>query len=162
MTKDVGTLPYRRGVGIMLRNGTGEVLVGSRIDMKSDAWQMPQGGIDDGEMPEQALWRELREEVGTDKARIEAESKDWLGYDLPSDMVPKVWGGRFRGQQQTWFLLRFTGTEADLALDTHEAEFSAVRWVRPEDLPGLVIGFKRTLYEQVLQEFAPHLASPLT
>lgn len=158
MANEQSTLPYRRGVGIMLRNGAGEVLVGSRIDMPSDAWQMPQGGIDDSETPEQALWRELKEEVGIDAARIEAESKDWLGYDLPADVVPKVWGGRFRGQQQKWFLLRFTGSDADLVLDTHEAEFSAVRWVPAAELPKLVVGFKRALYERVLQEFAPYLA----
>lgn len=142
----------------MLRNDAGDVLVGRRIDTTENAWQMPQGGIDTGEEPEQALWRELKEEVGTDKAALVAATAGWLTYDLPADVVPKVWGGRFRGQQQKWFLLRFTGSEADLALDTHEAEFDAVRWVPPAQLAGLVVGFKRALYEQVLQEFAPYLA----
>ena len=151
------TLPYRSGVGIMLRNDTGDVLVGSRIDTKPESWQMPQGGIDAGETPVQAVWRELKEEVGTDKATLVAETKDWLRYDLPTDLVPKVWGGKYRGQEQRWFLLHFTGTEADLALDTHEAEFSAVRWVPPVELPGLVVGFKRDLYHHVLREFAPYL-----
>lgn len=151
------TLPYRSGVGIMLRNDAGDVLVGSRIDTEPEAWQMPQGGIDAGESPAQALWRELKEEVGTDKARLIAETRDWLRYDLPADLVPNVWGGKYRGQQQKWFLLQFTGTDADLALDTHAAEFRAVRWVPPADLPNLVVGFKRDLYHQVLREFAPHL-----
>ena len=151
-------LPYRRGVGIMLLNDAGRVLVGKRIDMQANAWQMPQGGIDEHETPSDALWRELKEEVGTDKAALIAEAGDWLTYELPADRVPQLWGGRYRGQQQKWFLLRFTGSDADLALDTHEAEFSAVRWVEPHELPALVVGFKRDVYQKVLKEFAPHLA----
>ena len=142
----------------MLRDQRGRVLVGKRIDMKSDAWQMPQGGIDGGEQPEQALWRELREEVGTDKAEIVAQSRDWLTYEFPADLQPKLWRGRYRGQAQKWFLLRFLGADADLDLDAHtDREFSEVRWVEPTELAELIVGFKRDLYRRVLDEFAAHL-----
>lgn len=141
----------------MLCNGPGRVLVGHRVDMAKDAWQMPQGGIDDDEQPHQALWRELKEEVGTDKATIVAEARDWLNYDFPAELIPKLWGGRFRGQSQRWFLLRFLGTDADLALDTHEREFRETRWVEPDALPLLVVPFKRDSYHRVLAEFSEHL-----
>ncbi len=153
----VRSLPYRRNVGIMMLNADGLALVGHRVDMKADAWQMPQGGIDDGEEPEHALWRELLEEVGTDKASVLARARDWMPYDFPLELQPTLWEGRFRGQTQMWFLLRFLGTDADLALDTHEREFTHTRWVKPEELPSMVIGFKRETYRKVLAEFAEHL-----
>ena len=146
---------YRPCVGIMLINRDGLVFVGQRIDILEDAWQMPQGGIDDRENPRQCALRELHEEVGTDKAEIVAEAPGWFFYDLPADLAPRVWGGRWRGQRQKWFALRFTGTDADIDLTTHEPEFKAWRWIAPGDLPDLTVDFKRSTYAAVVKEFAP-------
>ncbi len=147
-------LPYRPAVGIMLLNARRQVFVGQRLDSTLEAWQMPQGGIDKGETPEQAAWRELGEEVGTNAAEILAISADWLDYDLPADLQGKLWGGRYRGQRQKWFAMRFTGTDADIAIDTPEPEFRAWMWADPAKLPELIVPFKRPLYEAVLAEFA--------
>ena len=146
---------YRRGVGVMLVNRDGLVLVARRIDMPSEAWQMPQGGIDKGETPEVALLRELREEIGTDKAEIVAQSRHWLNYDLPSELRGMLWRGRFRGQTQKWFLARFTGTDDDIDLETEHPEFLAWRWAELDDLPGLIVPFKRQLYRDLVAEFRP-------
>ncbi len=152
--------PYRQGVGMMLLNAEGRVFVGRRVGEAADAWQMPQGGIDAGEAPRAAALRELEEEVGTAKARIVVEAGRWLSYDLPPEIAGRVWGGRYRGQCHKWFLLRFTGTDADVDLAHHHpAEFSHWRWVEPDALPALAIPFKRALYETVLDEFRPHLES---
>jgi putative (di)nucleoside polyphosphate hydrolase len=150
---------YRPGVGIMLVDSAGRVLVARRIDKAAEAWQMPQGGIDAGETPEEAALRELEEEVGTRKAEIVAES-DWLPYDLPEELRDKLWGGRYRGQRQKWFLCRFTGDDRDILLDRHvHPEFNAWRWVEPAELPALIVPFKRALYERVLAEFHDHLVN---
>ncbi len=145
--------PYRLGVGIMLLNRDNRVFVGRRIDTPGEHWQMPQGGIDDGESPRQASLRELAEEAGTDKARIIAESGGWLTYDLPADLSPLVWGGGYRGQRQKWFAMRFTGADEDIRLDAHKPEFDAWKWLAPEDLPRFIVSFKRQLYLDVLAEF---------
>ena len=152
---------YRPAVGIMLLNREGNVFVGRRIDMPAGlaAWQMPQGGIDPGETPPQAAIRELREEVGTDRAEILAESRLWLHYDLPSDIASRMWSGRLRGQRQKWFLMRFTGEDADINPATEHPEFDAWEWVEPERLPELIVPFKRQLYRELLAEFRPHLVS---
>ncbi|MFQ5773696.1 MAG: RNA pyrophosphohydrolase [Kiloniellaceae bacterium] len=155
---EAARLPYRPGVGLMLLNRRGQVFVARRIDTPGAAWQMPQGGIDEGETPREAAWRELREEVGTTKAEIVAESRAWLRYDLPPDLVPKVWGGRFRGQKQKWFALRFLGTDADIDIATAEPEFSAWRWAELDELPELIVPFKRRLYVELVAEFR-HLAA---
>ncbi|MCF4166974.1 RNA pyrophosphohydrolase [Zavarzinia compransoris] len=152
---DISALPYRPCVGIMLINPDGLVFVGQRIDNLVEAWQMPQGGIDEGEAPETAAIRELGEEIGTEKAEIVAESRDWLTYDLPAELVPKVWKGRYRGQRQKWYAMRFLGTDADIDIGTRHPEFAAWRWVPHGDLPGLIVPFKRALYEAVVAEFAP-------
>lgn len=137
----------------MLLNADNHVFVAKRIDMTSEAWQMPQGGIDEGEDPRTAAMRELLEETGTDKARILAESADWLRYDLPTYLVPKIWGGRYRGQEQKWFALRFDGTDADINIATEHAEFSEWKWEPMHTLPDVIVPFKRALYQQIVEEF---------
>jgi putative (di)nucleoside polyphosphate hydrolase len=148
--------PYRPCVGIMLINRDGRAFVGRRVDVFEEAWQMPQGGIDEGEPPRDAALRELHEEAGTDKAVIVAETKDWLTYDLPEPTAATRWGGKWRGQTMKWFALRFTGSDADIDLDAHQpAEFNEWRWHRIESLPDLVVPFKRPIYHAVVKEFAP-------
>lgn len=137
----------------MLFGPDGRVWVGNRIDTPGAHWQMPQGGIDEGESPAAAARRELREEIGTDKAEIIAESRQWLHYDLPPHLLGKVWKGRYRGQKQRWFALRFLGCDSDIDLDTRHPEFDAWQWVELDDLPGLVIPFKRDTYRAVVSEF---------
>lgn len=121
------------------------------------AWQMPQGGIDAGETPLEAALRELYEETGTDKAELVAETRDWFSYDLPAAFVPTSWGGRYRGQRQKWFLMRFLGEDIDIVLDRHDVEFDAWKWVGPAELPGLIVEFKRAMYVALLAEFRAHL-----
>ena len=152
---------YRPAVGIMLLNREGNVFVGRRIDMPAGlaAWQMPQGGIDPGETARQAAFRELKEEVGTDKAEILAETRGWLHYDLPSDIASRMWSGRWRGQRQKWFLMRFTGEDSDINPATEHPEFDAWEWVEPQRLPDLIVPFKRQLYCDLLAEFREHLPS---
>jgi len=160
MTIDIEQLPYRPCAGIMLVNKDGMVFVGSRVDMPSDAWQMPQGGIDDGEEPVDAALRELYEETGVpaELARVVTQSAEWIPYDLPVSMIPRLWGGRYRGQTQMWFLIEFLGTDADIDLDVHHREFGAWRWASPEQLPDLIVKFKSDLYARILDEFRPALA----
>lgn len=148
---------YRRGVGVMLLDGRRRVFVGRRIGT-ADAWQMPQGGIDGNETPRLAARRELKEEIGTDKAALVAESAHWFSYDFPADLRPSIWGGRYKGQTQKWFLMRFTGSENDIDLDAHMPEFDAWKWVPPHELPALAIDFKQPVYRALLEEFAPALA----
>lgn len=143
---------YRRGVGIMLLNEHHQVLVGQRADTHGDAWQMPQGGIDANEDPRDAAFRELREEIGTDNASIIAVSKVWLRYDLPPRLQTRWKDRRWRGQEQKWFIMRFQGEDADISLATEHPEFSAWKWVSIEQLPDLVVQFKRRLYLDLLHE----------
>ena len=157
LTSDqIEALPYRPCVGILLLNAADRVFVGRRIDTAKEGeniWQMPQGGIDKGETPAAAALRELREEIGTDKAEIIAESRQWLRYDLPPHLLGKVWKGRYRGQKQRWFALRFLGRDGDIDLNTEHPEFDAWQWVELDDLPNLVIPFKRDTYRAVVSEF---------
>jgi len=153
-------LPYRRNVGAVLFNPVGLVLIAHRVGMPmregpDGGWQLPQGGIDDGEEPRDAVLRELEEEIGTAKAKIIGEHPDWLTYDLPPHLVGVAWRGRFRGQTQRWFALRFLGQDSDVRLDAHpHREFDAWRWAKLADLPGLAVGFKRPVYEVLATSFA--------
>ena len=151
MTKE---LPYRLGVGIVLFDPLGRVFAARRIDT-AEAWQLTQGGFDKGETPRQAVLRELEEEIGTARAEIVAESADWLSYDLPPELAGRVWRGKYRGQKQKWFALRFTGQDSDIDLATPHPEFDAWQWVDLADLPGQIVPFKRALYEAVVAEFLP-------
>ena len=153
-------LPYRQGVGIMLVNQEGKVFVAQRIDMPSAAWQMPQGGIDKGESPIEAAWRELKEETGTDKAEVIGESPDWYDYDLPADLAPRIWRGRFRGQTQKWFVFRFLGSDADIDIATEKPEFSDWKWADVAELPALIVPFKRALYRRLVADLGPLASGP--
>lgn len=150
----MNNLPYRPGVGMMMLNSERKVFVAKRIDTVSEAWQMPQGGLDDGENPRTAALRELEEEIGTRNVEIITESQDWLHYDLPEDLIPKLWGGKYRGQRQKWFLMHFTGSDTDIHIDTAHPEFSQWKWIDPPELPDIIVPFKRDLYQQILKRFA--------
>lgn len=150
-------LPYRPCVGVMLVNEHGKVFVGQRIDNKdSGAWQMPQGGVDAGEDLRTAALRELAEEtgVGESHAVIIAQMDETVRYDLPDELIGKLWGGKYRGQEQVWFLARFTGTDADIDIEAHDPpEFAAWRWVDADDVPDLIVPFKKRVYRSVLAAF---------
>ncbi|MFZ1110311.1 MAG: RNA pyrophosphohydrolase [Rhodomicrobium sp.] len=159
------TLPYRPCVGIVLLNAQGLIWLGRRFEdfifqESEKRWQMPQGGIDKGEDPRVAALRELYEETGVSSATILAESKDWIPYDLPPEAVGKAMKGKFRGQKQKWFAMRFTGDEQEvnLAPEGHKAEFDAWRWAGASEVLAEIVGFKRAAYEVVLEEFAPLVA----
>ncbi|MSO75023.1 MAG: RNA pyrophosphohydrolase [Alphaproteobacteria bacterium] len=154
--------PYRQGVGIMLINPERRIFAGRRLDRFLEAWQMPQGGIDEGEAPLAAALRELEEETGIGPALVEVlvESRDWLSYDLPVDLVDSAWNGRYRGQQQKWFAVRFLGRDSDVKLETAHQEFGTWRWTSTAELMASIVDFKRPLYELVLREFARHLGQP--
>ncbi len=160
MTPDqISALPYRPNVGVMLVNPAGKVFVAQRLDSDTDAWQMPQGGIDPGEDARAAALRELHEETGIDPSlvTIEAETPDWLTYDLPHDLVPKIWKGRYRGQKQRWFLLRFHGDDSQIDIDTAHPEFSRWEWIDPSEVVNRIVPFKRDVYARVLAAFSDHL-----
>ena len=148
-------LPYRSNVGIMLINDDGHVFVGQRLDNNQNAWQMPQGGIDGDEDPQSAAYRELLEETGIEQENVKflAKSSKWLLYDLPEDLIPKLWDGKYRGQKQKWFLFKFLGTNRDINISTEHPEFSNWKWMPKENLLEEIVPFKKSVYESVLREF---------
>jgi putative (di)nucleoside polyphosphate hydrolase len=152
----MSTLPYRAAAGVMLINGQGKVFVAQRIDTTLEAWQMPQGGLDEGETPLEGALRELEEETGIPRTLVEviAAAPEELLYDLPADLASKLWKGRYRGQRQSWFLFRFVGEDADVNLNTPHPEFRAWKWAEPSELPDMIVPFKRELYQNVLHAFA--------
>jgi len=152
---------YRPGVGVMLLNREGKVWVGQRLDNAADACQMPQGGLDEGEDAREGALRELEEETGIQRTFVEiiASAPTELTYDIPAELVGKLWKKKWIGQRQTWFLAKFLGEDADVRIETDHPEFRAWRWVEPETLPALIVPFKRQLYRDVLAAFADELAS---
>ncbi|MEN3747706.1 RNA pyrophosphohydrolase [Sphingomonas sp. HF-S3] len=154
-------LPYRPCAGVMLMNRDGQVFVGQRMDSTIEAWQMPQGGIDPGETAHAAAVRELGEETGVpaDLVELVAEAPEELQYDLPDELIGKVWKGKWRGQRQRWYLFRFLGNDDDVNIATEHPEFRAWRWVDPRELPELIVPFKRKLYTDLLSVFAEALAA---
>lgn len=148
-------MSYRPCVGILLFNDKGEVFVGQRIDTTAEAWQLPQGGVDQGESPRDAALRELEEEVGTSKAHIIAETVDWIAYDLPEELRGRMWNGNFRGQKQKWFAMKFDGDDSDIVLDTHKPEFKSWQWQPIAKLTELIVPFKRGVYAELIRRFEP-------
>jgi len=153
-------LPYRPCVGVMLLNRDGLIFVGKRIDQTIEGWQMPQGGIDEGETPEQAALRELEEETGTCNAKILGEMDEWLCYDLPPHLLGVALRGRYRGQRQKWLAMRFLGKDSEINIKTAEPEFQEWKWLAIEALPRLIVPFKRDTYMRVISEFRD-LAGPV-
>ncbi|MGE4062215.1 MAG: RNA pyrophosphohydrolase [Rhodospirillaceae bacterium] len=151
--------PYRRGVGIVLVNARGRVFVAERIDTPG-AWQMPQGGIDKNETPRQAALRELREETGTTAAKIIAVTRNWLRYDFPAELTSrKGWIAKYRGQEQKWFLMKFAGRDEEIDIAGEQPEFSAWTWAKLEDVPEMIVGFKRDIYKKVVEAFKDDVAA---
>ena len=150
---------YRPAVGVMLINGERKVWVGQRLDSTLEAWQMPQGGLDPGESPLEGAYRELEEETGIRRDLVELveQAKDELTYDLPEDLIGKVWKEPWRGQRQTWFLMRFLGQDSDVNIATADPEFRAWKWAEPRELPALIVPFKKKLYQDLIEAFAARL-----
>jgi putative (di)nucleoside polyphosphate hydrolase len=157
---DPESLPYRPCVGVVLIDARGLVFAGQRIDSPSPAWQMPQGGIDAGETPREAAYRELMEETGVTRDKVEfiGKTHGWVTYDLPPELLGRVWGGKYRGQRQKWFLFRFKGSDADVKIATDHPEFSTWRWILADEMVESIVPFKRAVYETVIRSFRAYLA----
>ena len=148
------TTQYRKCVGMMVLNNNNEILVGRRLDHPSGFWQMPQGGIDENENPEGAVWREMMEEIGTNNAELIKMSSQWINYNIPQDTLDKLpWGKKYIGQTQKWFVFRFTGQESDINVGTENPEFSEWKWAEFNSLADNIVPFKRDVYKKILEEF---------
>ena len=146
--------PYRKCVGMMILNNSKEILVGKRIDHPSGFWQMPQGGIDEYENPEEAVWREMMEEIGTNNVILIKISNQWLNYDIPNDTLKTLpWGHKYKGQTQKWFAFKFTGKDEDINVRTTNPEFSEWKWINYQDIVDKIVPFKRSVYSKILEEF---------
>ena len=150
----ISSLPYRLGVGLVIINSQFKIFTGRRLD-NTNAWQMPQGGIDDNEIPIEAAYREMGEETGIEKCKVALlkQSKLWYRYDLPNEIQGKFWGGKFRGQSQKWFLFRFYGSDKDININTKHQEFSHWKWSKKTDMLESIVPFKKSLYEFILKDF---------
>ena len=150
----ISSLPYRLGVGLVIINSQSKIFTGRRLD-NTHAWQMPQGGIDDNEIPIEAAYREMGEETGIEKCKVTLlkQSKLWYRYDLPNEIQTKFWGGKFRGQSQKWFLFKFIGVDSDINIETKEPEFADWRWSTKSDMFDSIVPFKKSLYQTVLRDF---------
>lgn len=147
-------LPYRLGVGLMILNDKAEAFVGKRIDTRTASWQMPQGGIDHGESVEQAVFREMQEEIGNNFGKIIAQTKQWYSYDIPEYLIPRLWDGQYKGQKQKWFLIKYEGNDQDINIQSNEnPEFLEWKWIQLQELPEVIVSFKRDLYISVIEEF---------
>ena len=157
---EIEALPYRPCVGVMLMNREGRVFAGQRLDNPAPAWQMPQGGIDEGEKPREAAYRELLEETGIPRELVEfiGKTHGWVTYDLPPELLGKVWGGKYRGQKQKWFLLRFLGRDDQVDIATEHPEFTQWRWIAADEMLASIVPFKRAVYEEVIRSFRAYLA----
>ncbi|MGV2432197.1 MAG UNVERIFIED_CONTAM: RNA pyrophosphohydrolase [Rickettsiaceae bacterium] len=155
MQNDISTLPYRKGVGMMIVNNKGQVFLGKRLESKYESWQMPQGGILTGETPSKAVKREMKEELGCDLGEILAETSKWYSYKIPEFLVSKLWEGKYKGQQQKWFLIKFTGQDSDININTDNPEFREWLWADVNELLEIIVPFKKMLYEAILEEFLP-------
>ena len=150
----INLLPYRLGVGLVIINDQLEIFTGRRLD-NTKAWQMPQGGIDNNEIPLEAAYREMYEETGIKKSKVTLlkQTKTWYRYDLPQEIQNKFWGGKFRGQSQKWFLFKFIGNEFDINIETKDQEFSDWKWSKKTEMLDSIVPFKRSLYQSVLKDF---------
>ena len=157
--EQIAKLPYRPCVGIVVMRADGKVFAATRLDSDQDAWQMPQGGVEKDEEPQTAALRELEEETGISAELVEvlAETPEWIPYDLPQELVPKLWKGKFRGQKQKWFLLRFNGEDTDINIETEEPEFSKWAWMEPDVVIQKIVPFKRDTYTRVFDAFSAHM-----
>lgn len=158
--EQIDALPYRPNVGVMMINAEGLIFAAQRLDSELPAWQMPQGGIDEDEDPRRAALRELEEEIGVPPALVQvmAQTDDWLTYDLPEHLLGNLWKGRYRGQKQKWFLLRYLGRDDQIDLAQEHPEFSEWRWIQADDMIEAIVPFKREIYRSVVAAFRAHLA----
>ena len=151
---------YRKCVGMMILNARNQILVGRRLDHPSGYWQMPQGGIDENENPEEAVWREMMEEIGTNNASLITSSQEWISYDIPTETLKTLpWGDKYIGQIQKWFLFRFTGIDNDINVGTENPEFSEWKWMDYDEISQNAVPFKRNVYIKIQKEFRSNLAN---